>query len=90
MKLLFELDRKRGATIAAVLQALDTNERDFFLANPQCLGVRCEAHLAHVAPEWFEANGYLSDADRATLGALVLAATSDSVAIVSPQRRAPS
>lgn len=66
--LLFETGRNRLDTIRAVLARTAENERDFLLANPQHLGIRYEAHLAGEAPEWFAEHGFLTDADRVTLG----------------------
>lgn len=74
LPLRFEVDRNREATIAAVLDGLGVHEREFLIAHPECLGVRCEAFLAHQAPEWFDYHGYLSDEDRELLGRLCRAA----------------
>lgn len=49
--LLFEEDRNREATVAAVLHGLSVDEREFLIEHPQYLGVRAGAFLAHVAPD---------------------------------------
>lgn len=70
LPLLFELDPDRRSTIEDVLRGLSVNERKFLLANSPHLGVRCEAFLASVAPEWFTHHDFLSDDDRDRLAAL--------------------
>jgi hypothetical protein len=74
LPLLFQEATNPAAIARAVLRASVPAERPFLLANPRHLGVRCEAHLAGVAPEWFADNGFLDDADREWLGRLAVSA----------------
>jgi hypothetical protein len=67
----------RAAVVRFILRACRPEDVVFLASNPTHLGVRCEAHLAGVAPEWFADNGFLSDEDRDRLGVL----TSDALLV---------
>lgn len=72
LPLLFQEAKNPAAIVRSVLRASAKAERPFLLANPRHLGVRCESHVAGVAPEWFADNGFLDDADREWLGRLAV------------------
>jgi hypothetical protein len=71
--LLFEESRPDCAlTLTEILDECSLEERRWLKMYPEHLGVRAEARLAGIAPEWFVLNGTLSIDDRARLGDLAM------------------
>jgi hypothetical protein len=68
--LLFEESDDRLGQLTEVVDGCDTDERSWLKQHPEYIGLRCEARLCGVAPEWLAMT--LCDDDRKRLSELAL------------------